>query len=58
MQFCEDPEQSRRTRRSVLEHCAETGALLLPTHFGAPHVAAITRERDAFAARWVEASAP
>ncbi|MEY2619677.1 MAG: hypothetical protein RL522_2679 [Pseudomonadota bacterium] len=53
MCFCEDPAQSRKTRRSVLEYCADTGALLLPTHFGAPHVAAIDRAGDAFAARWV-----
>jgi glyoxylase-like metal-dependent hydrolase (beta-lactamase superfamily II) len=54
MCFCEDHAQSRRTRRKVLEHCAETGALLLPTHFGAPHVTAIERAGDAFAARWVQ----
>ncbi|WP_439588724.1 MBL fold metallo-hydrolase [Hydrogenophaga sp.] len=53
MCFCEDPAQSRKTRRSVLEHCADTGALLLPTHFGTPHVTAIDRAGDAFAARWV-----
>lgn len=40
-QFCQDPQQARATRRAVLEHCAGTGAWLLPTHFGAPHVAAI-----------------
>jgi glyoxylase-like metal-dependent hydrolase (beta-lactamase superfamily II) len=54
MCFCEDPEQSRRTRRRVLEHCADSGALLLPTHFGAPHVVAVERAGDAFTARWVE----
>ncbi|TFY97443.1 MBL fold metallo-hydrolase [Ramlibacter rhizophilus] len=53
MRFCEDHEQSRATRRRVLEHCADTGALLLPTHFGAPHVAAIRRTAEAFEARWV-----
>jgi len=53
MCFCEDPAQSRATRRRVLEHCADTGALLLPTHFGAPHVAAIERAGEAFSARWV-----
>jgi glyoxylase-like metal-dependent hydrolase (beta-lactamase superfamily II) len=54
MCFCEDPEQSRRTRRRVLEHCADSGALLLPTHFGAPHVVAVERAGGAFTARWVE----
>jgi glyoxylase-like metal-dependent hydrolase (beta-lactamase superfamily II) len=57
MCFDEDPDQSRRTRRAVLDHCADTGALLLPTHFGAPHVAAIEHLGDAFAARWVAPSA-
>lgn len=54
-QFCADQEQARATRRRVLGHCAESGALLFPTHFGAPHVAAIEARGDAFAARWVEA---
>jgi glyoxylase-like metal-dependent hydrolase (beta-lactamase superfamily II) len=40
--FCEQPENARATRRRVLEHCAGSGALLLPTHFGAPHVARVT----------------
>lgn len=52
--FCELPEQARATRRRVLEHCAEKDALLFPTHFGAPHVAAITRAGDAFTPRFVD----
>lgn len=40
-QFCQRPDEARATRRRVLEHCAEHGALLLPTHFGAPHVARV-----------------
>ena len=52
--FCGFPEQARATRRRVLEHCAEHEALLFPTHFGAPHVAAILAQGDAFAARFVE----
>lgn len=47
-QFCALPQQARATRRRVLEHCAESGALLLPTHFGAPHVAAVQARGDAF----------
>ena len=53
MCFCEDPEQSRKTRRRVLDHCADSGALLLPTHFGAPHVCAIDRAGDGYGARWI-----
>lgn len=47
-QFCMAPEQARSTRRRVLEHCAETRAWLLPTHFGAPHVAGIRTAGDGF----------
>jgi glyoxylase-like metal-dependent hydrolase (beta-lactamase superfamily II) len=36
--FCECPDDARTTRRRVLEHCADSGSWLLPTHFGAPHV--------------------
>jgi hypothetical protein len=32
----------------------EQQALLFPTHFGAPHVAAIAAAGDAFSARFVE----
>jgi glyoxylase-like metal-dependent hydrolase (beta-lactamase superfamily II) len=39
--FCERPDEARATRLRVLEYCAGSGALLLPTHFGAPHVARV-----------------
>jgi glyoxylase-like metal-dependent hydrolase (beta-lactamase superfamily II) len=41
--FCEDQEAARATRLRLLEHCAETGALLLPSHFGPPHAGFIGR---------------
>jgi glyoxylase-like metal-dependent hydrolase (beta-lactamase superfamily II) len=53
-QFCLLPDEARATRRRVLEHCSEHGALLFPTHFGAPHVAAIASAGGAFSARFVE----
>jgi len=53
-QFCADPPQARATRRRVLEYCAGEGALLLPTHFGAPHVAAIDDAGGRFDVRFVE----
>ena len=34
--FCLDPEQSARTRRAVLEQCADTDILVLPAHFPSP----------------------
>ena len=51
--FCELPEAARATRHRVLEYCAEHGALLFPVHFGAPHVAAITRAAEGFSLRFV-----
>jgi glyoxylase-like metal-dependent hydrolase (beta-lactamase superfamily II) len=51
--FCELPSEARATRRRLLEHCAEDKALLFPIHFGAPHVAAIARESDAFSLQFV-----
>lgn len=47
-QFCQDPAQARATRRQVLAYCAEHGAHLLPTHFGAPHVVRVAPQGDAF----------
>lgn len=52
--FCELPDEARRTRRRILEHCAEHRALLFPAHFAAPHVAAIARAGDAFSLRFVD----
>jgi glyoxylase-like metal-dependent hydrolase (beta-lactamase superfamily II) len=51
--FCELPEQARTTRHRVLEYCAEDRALLFTAHFGAPHVATITREGEAFVPKFV-----
>ena len=51
--FCEVPEVARSTRRRLLEHCAEHRVLLFPTHFGAPHVAAIASAVNGFSLRFV-----
>ncbi|MBS0337512.1 MAG: hypothetical protein JSS40_11990, partial [Proteobacteria bacterium] len=47
-------DEARATRHRVLEHCVEHDALLFPTHFGAPHVAAIASAGGRFSARFVE----
>jgi glyoxylase-like metal-dependent hydrolase (beta-lactamase superfamily II) len=47
------PEAAGKTRRRLLESCAEDGALLFPTHFGAPHVAAIKRAAGGFSATFI-----
>jgi len=51
--FDELPEIARTTRRQVLEHCAEHGALLFPIHFAAPYVGAIAGAGDSFTLRFV-----
>lgn len=50
--FCTDRDQARRTRHGILAHCAETGALLMPAHFGTPHAARIKATGDAFELDW------
>jgi glyoxylase-like metal-dependent hydrolase (beta-lactamase superfamily II) len=42
--FCEDASQARATRRRVLDYCADSGALLLPMHFGPPHAGHVRRD--------------
>jgi glyoxylase-like metal-dependent hydrolase (beta-lactamase superfamily II) len=56
-QFCFDPGQARASRRRVLEYCVDEKALLFPTHFGAPHVAAIMAGARGFMLKFVEGSA-
>jgi glyoxylase-like metal-dependent hydrolase (beta-lactamase superfamily II) len=51
-EFCADAEQARATRRKVLEHCATSGALMLPAHFGAPFACRIEARGDKFAPRF------
>jgi len=47
--FCEDQEAARATRRKLLDYCADTGALLLPMHFGPPHAGRIRRTGEGYA---------
>jgi glyoxylase-like metal-dependent hydrolase (beta-lactamase superfamily II) len=51
--FCEIPEQAQASRYKVLRHCCDHNALLFPTHFAAPHVAAIRAEGDGFRPEFV-----
>jgi glyoxylase-like metal-dependent hydrolase (beta-lactamase superfamily II) len=37
----EDPPLAKLTRKKMLEQCVESGAILFPAHFGAPHAARI-----------------
>jgi glyoxylase-like metal-dependent hydrolase (beta-lactamase superfamily II) len=47
-----DAEQARASRRSVLEHCAATGALTLPGHVGAPFAGRIEAVAGGFVPRF------
>jgi len=47
-----DPEQARTSRRTVLEHCASTGALALPCHVGAPFAGYVDAGADCFRPRF------
>jgi glyoxylase-like metal-dependent hydrolase (beta-lactamase superfamily II) len=46
--FCEDAEAARATRRRVLDYCADSGALLMPMHFGSPHAGYIRRDGSGY----------
>ena len=46
--FCSDPEQARRTRRSVLEHAAGKGSLVYPQHFAGPHIGRVAEKAGGF----------
>jgi glyoxylase-like metal-dependent hydrolase (beta-lactamase superfamily II) len=49
---CIDPASARTSRRDVLERCVGNGALLMPTHFGAPFVCHVQETRDGFTPRF------
>ena len=50
--FCLDRDKARRSRHALLASCAETGALLMPAHFGTPHAAYIKAKGDSFELDW------
>jgi glyoxylase-like metal-dependent hydrolase (beta-lactamase superfamily II) len=50
---CADAAKARQSRRMVLEQCSGSGALLMPTHFGAPFVCHIEAKGGAFSPRFV-----
>ena len=50
--FCEDLDQARATRQTLLADCVEQGALLMPAHFAPPHAAYVAAKGDRFALDW------
>jgi glyoxylase-like metal-dependent hydrolase (beta-lactamase superfamily II) len=52
-EFCFDQARARATRRRVLEYCAESGALMMPAHFGPSYACHIAARGDSFAPRFL-----
>lgn len=46
--FCVLPDLARATRRAFLERAADTGALVMPCHFGPPHCGHVRRTASGF----------
>lgn len=46
--FCQLPELAVQTRRSMLEHVAAQGSLLIPAHFGGSGFGTVTDDRGRF----------
>ncbi|VWD18561.1 beta-lactamase [Burkholderia lata] len=49
--FCENQDAARKSRHWMLEYTAESGALVLPAHFGANSAGYVKRESNNF--RWI-----
>jgi hypothetical protein len=49
---CAEPVGARQSRRAALEHCAGSGARLMPCHFGAPFTCHIDHKASGFAPRF------
>ena len=56
--FCTDNDMARRTRRSVLEECADQGHLLVPAHWARPHLAWIVRDGVGFVPHFINKATP
>ncbi len=46
--YCVDRALAAKSRRNILEDCAEHNHLLVPTHFEAPYIGHVQREGDRF----------
>lgn len=56
--YCEDPAAARASRRRVLEEAADSGARLVPAHFGGCHYAWVDRCDDGFQPRYATEPPP
>jgi glyoxylase-like metal-dependent hydrolase (beta-lactamase superfamily II) len=46
--YCSDAKLARATRAKLLAHAADSGALLMPSHFGAPHCGYVRRKGSGY----------
>ncbi len=54
IRYCEDPIESARQRRALLESIADTDTILIPGHFPAPTAGYVLRDGDAFRYRFID----
>lgn len=52
--FCIDPDRSRRTRMAFLARHADSGVLVLPTHFPSPSAGTIARDGGTYRFRYCD----
>ncbi len=50
--YCEDQEAARKTRRHILQRAADTGARVVPAHFGGAHTVWIDHSDGGFLPRF------
>lgn len=46
--FCMEPDHARATRAAFLAEVADTGTLIMPCHFGAPHCGTVARDGQGY----------
>lgn len=46
--YCSDPNLARATRAALLADAADSGALIAPSHFGAPHCGYVRRRGEGY----------
>jgi len=56
--YCEDAAAARASRRRVLEEAADSGARLVPAHFGGCHYVWVERSDDGFRPRYAADTPP
>ena len=50
--YCEDPAAAKASRGRILALAADTGARMVPAHFGGAHFVWVERDGDGFKPRF------